>query len=190
MGLLKFVDTEMTPPLTRGGDGKGWYYIQKETMLDKPFRALGWKDLLRSVHQHRQAMTSKVILDVDAGWMDRLEDEMCREEMMDRECIDRTNPGPWRSELDRAGRKLWVELHAYAKQLPEELTAKDIEAAKKWLFEWESRIPNYSCACRNHYEERKKHNQPCFEAGDEFYRWSVRIHDSINQLLGKPAWGN
>lgn len=185
--LLKFIDTESTPPLKRGGDGKGWYYVQKETMPNKPFRSLGWTDLMKNVRDHRVAMTGKVILDVDAGWMDRLEDEICREGMMDRDCTPRNGPGIWRSQLDKEGRKLWTELHAYAKTYSEDPSEKEHKAAEKWLFDWECKIPNYSCSCRNKYEELKKETPPDFRSGAALYRWSVLMHDRINGLLGKPS---
>jgi hypothetical protein len=71
--------------------------------------------------------------------------------------------------LTEVGRDLWTELH----------TSVTLET----LAEWENRIPSFSCGCRKFYKEWKAYNQP---RKDNFFAWTVELHNAVNEKLGKP----
>ncbi|MFN7318304.1 MAG: ERV1/ALR-related protein, partial [bacterium] len=54
------------------------------------------------------------------------------------------------------------------------------------LADWESRIPNYECKCREGYEKFKEIDPPDFASPMAFFHWTVRIHNAVNKKLGKP----
>lgn len=189
MSTLSFVDTQQTPAHfnERGNnDGKGWYYRQPET--GKVFRALGWNQLLKAVHAHRSGMASTMDLDLAGGWMERLEDEMCREGSHDRRCHDKANPGEWVSEVVEAGMRLWKELHAHALAYPLSPSEVEVVAERRWLLDWEGRIPNFSCNCKSNFELITRVIPPVFTGRKDYYLWTVRVHNAVNQKLGKAEW--
>ena len=53
------------------------------------------------------------------------------------------------------------------------------------LADWESRIPNYECKCREGYELFKATDPPDFSSPMSFFHWSIRIHNAVNRKLGK-----
>ena len=53
------------------------------------------------------------------------------------------------------------------------------------LADWESRIPNYECKCREGYSQLKAIDPPDFASPMAFFHWSVRIHNAVNRKLGK-----
>lgn len=54
------------------------------------------------------------------------------------------------------------------------------------LADWENRIPNYDCRCREGYNQFKAADPPDFSSPMAFFHWTVRIHNAVNQKLGKP----
>lgn len=176
--MLKFLSTMITPP---SGDRKGWLYVQPETGM--PMRSIQYDDLLKQIRKHRQAYE----LDLSPGWEERVMAEMCL--YNDSECDDPENPKPYLSALEKEGRKLWGELHAKAQSLPEVIHAVEQEDLQSWLAAWESRIPSWGgCACRQHYYELKAYIEPVFDSREAFYSWTVDVHNSVNERLGKPLW--
>ena len=61
--------------VTRPGDSTGndWRYVQPETAA--VFTAFSFYGLLEAVEKHRKAMK----LDLSEGWMDRFQDDLCRQ---------------------------------------------------------------------------------------------------------------
>lgn len=53
------------------------------------------------------------------------------------------------------------------------------------LADWEDRIPNYECKCREGYNQFKAADPPDFSSPMAFFHWSVRIHNAVNRKLGK-----
>lgn len=177
--MLKFLSTMITPP---SDDRKGWRYTQAETGV--MLFSVQYEDLLVQIAKHRKAYD----LDLSPGWKERVQAEMCLYNQS--ECDDPENPQPYRSALEKEGRKLWGELHAKASSLPEEpLTTMEQAELAAWLASWESRIPSWGgCACREHYYDLKASVPPTFGSREAFADWSVIIHDQINARLGKPLW--
>jgi hypothetical protein len=52
------------------------------------------------------------------------------------------------------------------------------------LADWESRIPNYDCKCREGYNQFKAEDPPYFGSCMAFFCWTVRIHNAVNRKLG------
>lgn len=176
--MLKFLTTMITPP---SGDRKGWRYVQPET--GQPLSSVQFCDLLVQIAKHRRAYD----LDLSPGWKERVEAEMCL--YNESECDDPENPAPYRSAVEKEGRKLWKELHGKAQSLPEVLHVTEQEDLRGWLAAWESRIPSWGgCACRDHYYEIKVSLEPVFASREAFYAWGVSVHDQTNLRLGKPLW--
>mgnify|MGYP002142555283 CR=1 FL=1 len=187
--MQAFVDTQQCAAHI-GDDGrndnKGWYYRQANT--GKVFRSFGWTTLIKAIHSHRSAMASSMEMDLENGWIERVEDEMCREGRHERECNDRQNPGPWVSELAREGRRLWNELHAHALAYPLAASPVDIAAEKKWLLAWEFRIPDFSCRCKGSYDLITRTIPPVFTGRKDYYLWTWEVHEAVNAKLGRPAF--
>jgi hypothetical protein len=177
--MLKFITTMITPP---SDDRRGWKYVQQETR--HVMTHLVFQDLLAVIKRHRDAHD----LDLSPGWMQRVEAEMCL--YNNSECDDPENPQPYKSALEKEGRKLWKELHDKGASLPESLTFQQQEDLRGWLENWELRVPSWGgCACRDHYFEIKTRIPPTFDSGRAFERWTISLHDAVNERLGKPLWG-
>jgi len=96
-----------------------------------------------------------------------------------------TGPGQERNEATRKEHadarerqieryhELWRELHSEQNPTPE------------WFADWVSRVPNFGCSCRSWLREYIRDNPPRF---DDFYAWSVDLHNAVNAKLGKPVW--
>lgn len=68
---------------------------------------------------------------------------------------------------------LWKELHA--KQ----------DANQEWFDDWVSRVPNSGCGCLPWLADYLTTNSPRF---DDFFEWSIELHDAVNVKLSKPIW--
>lgn len=73
--------------------------------------------------------------------------------------------------LERA-RKHWEELHR----------KKGTDA--KWLAGWVKRIPNFGCSCGEEFKRILREIPPRFD--DDWFRWTVEVHNAVNRKLGKP----
>jgi len=67
----------------------------------------------------------------------------------------------------------WIRLHDGS-------IANAIEFAK-----WELSIPQYGCQCKRFYSEWKSSNPPDFSSPQSFFAWGVRLHNAVNEKLGK-----
>lgn len=81
-------------------------------------------------------------------------------------------PDLWRQR----SQEWWVQLHRRA------LQARADDAA--WLTAFAYSLP---CGeCRAHFWQLVLADPPVW--GDEFFGWTVRLHNSVNLKLGKPLW--
>ena len=76
-------------------------------------------------------------------------------------------------DIAEQGRNHWAELHSKCNPSPE------------WSDDWLSRIPGYGCSCRSDFAEIVKANPPDY---DDFFVWSVKVHNTVNAKLGKPTF--
>jgi hypothetical protein len=72
-------------------------------------------------------------------------------------------------QLAEVGNRLWAELHS--------------NVTLETLPIWETRIPNFGCACRKFYREWKAQHPPPTK---DFFAWTVELHNAVNDKLGKP----
>jgi hypothetical protein len=77
----------------------------------------------------------------------------------------------------------WEKLHKYPIEYKDDWAE---EKAKLWFTQWEINIPNISCSCRRHWFEHKKKKPPNFSSPEDFFKWSVTIHNMVNIMLDKP----
>jgi hypothetical protein len=54
------------------------------------------------------------------------------------------------------------------------------------LAKWELIIPQYGCPCKRFYADWKAENAPDFSSPEAFFAWGVRLHNAVNDKLGKP----
>lgn len=175
--MLKLRSKQVGPP-------GGYPYTQPETV--QSFRGHSFTAVIRKIATHRNAHG----LPMEPGWEEVVEDQMCLEIGDSDWCHDPANPVAYMSALQRMGRKLWESLHAYAKTLPlRPLTGAERVAVKEWLRQWENSIPNWGgCNCRQHYHDLKQDLPVDLSTGEDFWLWTVAVHNAVNQLLGKPVW--
>jgi hypothetical protein len=65
----------------------------------------------------------------------------------------------------------WAELHTKTDATPE------------WLEDWIARIPS-GCGCGESFDSILLRVPPRF--GEDWFEWTVQIHNAVNQKLGKP----
>lgn len=71
---------------------------------------------------------------------------------------------------------LWAELHRRALMHRE-------GADWAWYNAWTDRIPKVGCSCRDNWKIWVSKNPPDWS---NYWAWSVRAHNAVNQKLGKP----
>ena len=64
----------------------------------------------------------------------------------------------------------WFHLHRYRGNDPE------------WLEKWERTIPRY-CKCEEGYRQIKERTPPRFETPDDFFKWTIDVHNEVNAKL-------
>lgn len=75
------------------------------------------------------------------------------------------------SNKEEAGKVLWSVLHKHALQN---------EYNSEWLLAFTNKVP---CgACRGGFAVYPKPNK-----GDDFFEWTVKVHNHVNLKLGKKA---
>jgi len=81
------------------------------------------------------------------------------------------------AEMEAQGRAAWAWLHANAET--------DSLTMERLAGEFLPMIPTYGCGCRREWHEILQRN-PLPVKGQ--YDWSISVHNSVNQKLGKPLW--
>lgn len=165
-----------TPETTPHGRWKYHHAFSNHT--SGPFYTLG--QLFQAVRNHRNA--NGIITPI--GWKHEFLDELCKQQGLD--CYD--DQTVHEDELvTQIGRALWVELHTYTENYPDDPSAQDQEHARHWLDHWMRRIPNFShCSCQSDFMRWYSVYPAPLESGVEFRRWSTVMHDRVNKKLGRP----
>ena len=73
---------------------------------------------------------------------------------------------------------LWTELHTRALNF--------IDDDTNYLYNFAQRIPKYTrkdCKCKDHWRIIFGQNPPTY--GDNYFSWTVKVHNLINKKLGK-----
>ena len=77
---------------------------------------------------------------------------------------------------------LWKELHLRALNFAGD---NDIQ----FLTDFAKKIPRYTsgCKCKEHWMGLVQRNPPKF-GKDEYFAWTVNMHNEISKLIGKPTY--
>lgn len=78
----------------------------------------------------------------------------------------------------------WAFIHYVALGYPNNPTMKDINDYKNYYYNLAYVIPCESC--RKHYKETIMNNPPKTQNKDELFKWTVDIHNIVNERLSKP----
>lgn len=78
--------------------------------------------------------------------------------------------------------ELWKELHVNA------LNYKGNNDSA-YLLRFKKRIPRYTtgCSCKEFWVQWTRANPPTYGSNNEYFEWTVRAHNAVNEKLGKPA---
>lgn len=77
-----------------------------------------------------------------------------------------------KESIKQAGRAAWQALHTMQDPSPEKLS------------EWLGMVPSAGCGCQNFASEFLAFNPPPYRDADEFFVWTWRFHDAVDQKLG------
>lgn len=69
---------------------------------------------------------------------------------------------------------MWRELHSWTEPTPQKLA------------EWTARVPATECSCRENWGKILAMWPADFSSPDNFFQWTVRVHNLVNAKLGKP----
>jgi hypothetical protein len=82
----------------------------------------------------------------------------------------------------------WHTIHIVALGYPKNPTYTDKKCAKEFYESLAFLIP---CSiCREHYKEhlQAKPIAPFLDSRTDLIKWTIQIHNKVNQMLGKPEW--
>ncbi len=168
------------------------HFRHTEPLTQFDYHAVDWKSFENQVLGHRKGVNSGtdrhgISLDLEDGWQERLEHDVCLH--YPDHCSDPDNPEPFKTELEKRGRKCWEELHSYAMSYPEFPSGEDMKNAKSWFRLWRFTVPNFhKCNCLKHLDDIIMEIPLNLSSRDAFYKTTVDWHNRINLILGKPVW--
>ena len=82
----------------------------------------------------------------------------------------------------------WHTIHIVALGYPKNPTYTDKKCAKEF---YESLAFLLPCSvCREHYKGylQEKPISPFLDSRTDLIKWTIQIHNKVNQMLGKPEW--
>ena len=82
----------------------------------------------------------------------------------------------------------WLFLHTVTMNYPKEPTNEDKTLYRKFFSSLKRVLPCEKCAY--HYYEHIKDDpiEPALESRDSLVRWLIKIHNKVNEDLGKPQY--
>ncbi|ESO08823.1 hypothetical protein HELRODRAFT_74545, partial [Helobdella robusta] len=92
-------------------------------------------------------------------------------------------------EREDLGRNTWSLLHTLAAYIPDETSKEDKEDLKHFMATLGKFYPCDVCA--NELASRPmvlKQNPPDVRSRNDFCQWMCRLHNSVNERLGKPLF--
>jgi hypothetical protein len=78
----------------------------------------------------------------------------------------------------------WMPLHNYA---PKNWDVWSERAARAWYRQWLRGLPKTGCGCAESWKKEVAEIPVDFSSPQAFFEWAWRIHDAVNQRLGKPT---
>lgn len=83
-----------------------------------------------------------------------------------------------KSRILLEGARHWAELHLFALR-----GDKKRRHIANWFLDWYGDLPFDGCPCKEHADLWINKNPPDFL---NFFSWSVRFHNAVNERIGKP----
>jgi len=83
------------------------------------------------------------------------------------------------ARITKEGSRYWAELHLFAMRVSGENYCHEF-----WLHEWIKSLPFDGCPCEEHLKEFMRNNPPDWS---DFFGWSVRLHNAVNDRIGRPV---
>jgi hypothetical protein len=160
----------------------GFSYVQPET--GRHIAAPNWRALLSEIIAHRKANSLPIGSDFEA----EIQDFICRHIPDTRaHCHERGKPaqaaytGGVSAGTGYDGREKWKEFHSYA--FAARPTALERVA---WLANFDISLP---CGeCKGSWKRlRRQHPLKQDATPEEFFEYSVTLHNFVNHKLGKPS---
>lgn len=172
--MLKFKSLMRTPP--------GAQYVEPST--GQVFHwVTSFEELLREVRESRLERG----LPMSWGWEKEVEHQVAMTLKVDApdDWIEDTEK-PYVPHLVAYGRSMWKELHDRAMAYPESPQGPERDAEYQWILSWVARIPSANCNCA--YKWKKMGLDFDLSGRDGYWVSTVRVHNAINESLGKPQW--
>lgn len=87
---------------------------------------------------------------------------------------------------EQIGRSTWTFLHTMAAYYPAEPSSSQQSLMRSLL---DGLAEFYPCGhCRSHFREQMKESPPIVTSASELSQWLCRIHNDVNEMLGKPLF--
>jgi hypothetical protein len=84
------------------------------------------------------------------------------------------------------GPRLWFFLHTISFNYPDNPTFDDMKHQQEF---YENLVYIIPCAvCSKHYSEHISKNPPKLSSKKELIKWTIDLHNSVNQTLGKKIY--
>ena len=83
------------------------------------------------------------------------------------------------------GPSAWLFIHSIAFGYPENPTNQDKKNAKKFLESLAYIIP--CLKCQKHYRQNIKKLPWNLDSREDFFRWTIDLHNEVNKSIGKPV---
>ena len=80
----------------------------------------------------------------------------------------------------------WNFIHAVCYAAPDVLSYDEIQSYKAFFYSLQNVLPCLSC--QQHFKDNLESVPMNFRTRDELFEWSVRLHNSVNSLLGKRQY--
>jgi len=84
------------------------------------------------------------------------------------------------SKILMHGARYWAELHMFALRND----GKPRSVVYNWFLDWFGDVPFGECPCKSHAIQWMQENPMSHE---EFFAWTVRFHNAVNERIGKPV---
>jgi len=84
------------------------------------------------------------------------------------------------------GPSAWNFIHSVCYAAPDVLSPSDIQSYKAFFYSLPNILP--CLACQQHFKDTLESVPMQFRTRDELFEWSVKIHNSVNSLLGKKEY--
>ena len=89
------------------------------------------------------------------------------------------NSGVRVARITKEGSRYWAELHLFGLRNPSLCAENDF-----WFRQWMLSLPFDGCPCEQHLKDFLRNNPTDWS---DFFAWSVRLHNSVNDRIGRPT---